>query len=127
VAVKNLTHCVPQESIGIDSSMYSFTWYNSLFLDVLSFPYAVRVMDLFFAEGMKILFQVALAILKLLQRQLLQQNNLEGAVEILNTVQDNLHESPEGLINSLAEFPLSSKRLEKLIKEYGGSGSKVQL
>jgi hypothetical protein len=108
-----------KKSIGIDSSMYSFPWYKSLFLDVLSFPYAVRVMDLFFADGMKTLFRISLAILKLLQRSLLSAN-LETAVLILNNVQTNLQVTPDDLINAMAEFPLATKRLEKLIREYDG-------
>ncbi|KAL2918208.1 GTPase activating protein (GAP) [Polyrhizophydium stewartii] len=49
----------------IQLSVACLPWFLSLYINSLPLPYALRIMDCFFMEGAKVLFQVGLAILKI--------------------------------------------------------------
>jgi hypothetical protein len=49
----------------IQLSVACLPWFLSLYINALPLPYALRVMDCFFMEGAKVLFQVGLALLKI--------------------------------------------------------------
>jgi TBC1 domain family member 8/9 len=48
----------------IQLSVACLPWFLTLFVNSLPLPYALRIMDCFFLEGAKVLFQIGLAILK---------------------------------------------------------------
>jgi Ca2+-binding EF-hand superfamily protein len=48
----------------IQLSVAALPWFLTLFVNSLPLPFALRVLDCFFMEGVKVLFQVGLAILK---------------------------------------------------------------
>ena len=48
----------------IQLSIAALPWFLTLFVNSLPLPYALRVLDCFFMDGVKVLFQVGLAILK---------------------------------------------------------------
>ena len=49
----------------VESIQYAVSWFITLYCGCLPFEYNLRVLDLYLSEGKKILFRVALAILKL--------------------------------------------------------------
>eukprot|EP01096_Ripella_sp_DP13-Kostka_P000270 TRINITY_DN1033_c0_g1_i1.p1 TRINITY_DN1033_c0_g1~~TRINITY_DN1033_c0_g1_i1.p1 ORF type:complete len:472 (-),score=162.47 TRINITY_DN1033_c0_g1_i1:19-1434(-) len=107
---------------GIAASMYCTKWYMEIFISSLPFPFVIRVWDLLFCEGTAVLYKVSLAILKLLQKELLKL----PFEEILRRLQDLgkwlcATITPDDLINACSEFNLPSKRLVKLTKEYEAS------
>ncbi|CCE83586.1 Piso0_004167 [Millerozyma farinosa CBS 7064] len=59
----------------IQLSVISLPWFLSLYLNSLPLVFAFRILDIFFLEGYKTLFQVALAILKLNGEELLQSED----------------------------------------------------
>ena len=97
--------------------MYAFGWYTTIFVNSLSFPYVIRILDLFLVEGVKVLFRISIAILKLLQKDLLQLE-FDQIVLRLRNLNKVILVPPEELINCAMEFTLSDKRLEKLTKGY---------
>lgn len=56
----------------IQLSVVSLPWFLSLFLSTMPLVYAFRILDVFFLQGAKTLFQVALAVLKLNGEELLK-------------------------------------------------------
>ena len=48
----------------IQLSIVALPWFLTLFVNSLPLPYALRILDCFFMDGVKVLFQVGLAILK---------------------------------------------------------------
>ncbi|GAV53258.1 hypothetical protein ZYGR_0AI05420 [Zygosaccharomyces rouxii] len=60
------------EKYDIQLSVVSLPWFLSLFFTSMPLEYAVRIMDIFFMNGSKTLFQVALAILRINGEDLLE-------------------------------------------------------
>ena len=55
---------------GLDPVLYCTEWFMSMFSRTLPWPTVLRIWDMFFFEGVKVLFKVALAVLSLaFQRQ----------------------------------------------------------
>ncbi|KAG8980997.1 hypothetical protein FRC05_003896 [Tulasnella sp. 425] len=61
---------------GVDLPAISFSWFLSLFTDCLPVETLFRVWDVFFVDGMDVLFRVALAILKINEAELLQCDSM---------------------------------------------------
>ncbi|KAJ8049699.1 TBC1 domain family member 9 [Holothuria leucospilota] len=59
------------EDLGI-LSMISLSWFLTVFLSVMPFESAVNVMDCFFYDGAKVIFQIALAVLDANHEELLE-------------------------------------------------------
>jgi hypothetical protein len=49
---------------SIQISVACLPWFLSLYINFLPLPYALRIIDCFFMEGVKVLFQIGLALLK---------------------------------------------------------------
>ncbi|EGR30341.1 plant adhesion molecule 1, putative [Ichthyophthirius multifiliis] len=62
----------------VESIFFATGWYMTLFSSVLPFQYFLRVMDIFFNEKWKIVYRVALAILKLKKKEILQCKSMES-------------------------------------------------
>lgn len=114
----------PQKTQGIAASMYCTKWYMEIFISSLPFPFVIRVWDLLFCEGTAVLYKVSMAILKLLQKELLKL----PFEEMLRRLQDLgkwlcATITPDDLINTCSEFNLPPKRLAKLTKDYETSAA----
>eukprot|EP00210_Caulerpa_lentillifera_P007743 g7389.t1 len=59
----------------IETSQYGAKWCMTLFCFILPFQHLVRVWDVFFLEGWKIAFRTCLAIIRLIESDILKQPN----------------------------------------------------
>lgn len=67
----------------IQLSVVFLPWFLSLFINAMPFVFAFRILDIFFLEGPKTLFQVALAILRINSEALLEVTDDGLVMEIL--------------------------------------------
>uniref|UniRef100_A0A673NGD8 TBC1 domain family member 9B-like n=1 Tax=Sinocyclocheilus rhinocerous TaxID=307959 RepID=A0A673NGD8_9TELE len=79
--------CLPllyehMQDLGVISTI-SLSWFLTLFLSVMPFDSAVLLVDCFFYEGIKVIFQVALAVLHANMDQLLSCSDEGEAMTIL--------------------------------------------
>ncbi|XP_022917577.1 TBC1 domain family member 9B [Onthophagus taurus] len=65
-------------------NMISLSWFLTIFLSVMPYESAVNVMDCFFYDGAKVIFQVALMILELNQEELLRCRDEGEAMQLLS-------------------------------------------
>ncbi|KAJ8963531.1 hypothetical protein NQ317_015802 [Molorchus minor] len=65
------------------TNMISLSWFLTIFLCVMPYESAVNVMDCFFYDGAKVIFQVALMLLEWNQEQLLRCNDEGEAMQLL--------------------------------------------
>ncbi|XP_063045871.1 TBC1 domain family member 9B [Engraulis encrasicolus] len=86
--------CLPllyehMQDLGVISTI-SLSWFLTLFLSVMPFHSAVLLVDCFFYEGIKVVFQVSLAVLHANMDQLMACNDEGEAMTILGRYLDNV-------------------------------------
>ncbi|TSK45889.1 TBC1 domain family member 9B [Bagarius yarrelli] len=86
--------CLPllyehMQELGVISTI-SLSWFLTLFLSVMPFDSAVLLVDCFFYEGIKVIFQVSLAVLHANMEKLLNCNDEGEAMTILGRYLDNV-------------------------------------
>ncbi|KAL8776819.1 MAG: hypothetical protein Q9213_008118 [Squamulea squamosa] len=77
----------------VQLSVVSLPWFLSLYINSMPLVFAVRVLDVFFLEGPKVLFQVGLAILRMNGEELLDVTDDGTFIQILKEYFSHLHES----------------------------------
>ncbi|XP_066128560.1 TBC1 domain family member 9B isoform X2 [Saccopteryx bilineata] len=77
------------QDLGVIASI-SLSWFLTIFLSVMPFESAVVIVDCFFYEGVKVVLQVALAILDAKMKQLLDCSDEGEAMTILGRYLDNV-------------------------------------
>ncbi|CAF1035573.1 unnamed protein product [Adineta steineri] len=73
----------------------SLSWFLTLFICVMPFDSALYVMDIFFYDGIKVLFQLALTILKENEERLLKCQDDGDAIMALTSYLDGLNQDNE--------------------------------
>lgn len=76
----------------VQLSVVSLPWFLSLFINSMPLVFAFRIMDVFFLEGPKTLFQVALAILRVNGEELLDATDDGAVISILKDYFSTLDE-----------------------------------
>uniref|UniRef100_A0A4W3HCI3 TBC1 domain family member 8B n=1 Tax=Callorhinchus milii TaxID=7868 RepID=A0A4W3HCI3_CALMI len=77
------------QELGVISTI-SLSWFLTLFLSVMPFPSAVLLIDCFFYHGIKLIFQVSLAVLEANQEQLLNCADEGEAMTVLGRYLDSV-------------------------------------
>jgi hypothetical protein len=77
----------------IQLSVVSLPWFLSLYINSMPLVFAFRVLDVFFLEGPKVLFQVGLAILRVNGEELLDIQDDGSFISILKSYFSRLDES----------------------------------
>lgn len=77
----------------VQLSVVSLPWFLSLYINSMPLVYAFRVLDVFFLEGPKVLFQIGLAILRINGEELLDATDDGAFISILKSYFSTLEES----------------------------------
>ena len=77
----------------VQLSVVSLPWFLSLYINSMPLVFAFRVLDVFFLEGPKVLFQVGLAILRINGEELLDATDDGAFISILKSYFSRLDES----------------------------------
>jgi len=77
----------------IQLSVVSLPWFLSLYINSMPLVFAFRVLDVFFVEGPKVLFQVGLAILRINGEELLDATDDGTFISVLKSYFSRLDES----------------------------------
>ncbi|XP_071954671.1 TBC1 domain family member 9-like isoform X2 [Antedon mediterranea] len=72
-------------------SMISLSWFLTIFLSVMPFDSAVNIIDCFFFDGAKIIFQIALAVLDANSEKLIDCKDDGQAMTILSRYLENVY------------------------------------
>ncbi|GFS17024.1 TBC1 domain family member 9, partial [Elysia marginata] len=80
------------ETLGL-LSMISLAWFLTIFLSVMPFNCAVNILDCFFYDGARVIFQVSLAILDMRRQELLACREDGEAMAVLCEFMDSVHNS----------------------------------
>lgn len=96
-------------SVDVQLSVASLPWFLSLFINSMPMVFAFRIIDCFFCMGPKVLFQVALAILKINGEQLLQIQDDGGFIHLMReyfaSLDNSAHpDSPDPRARAITRF-----------------------
>ncbi|XP_072519266.1 uncharacterized protein tbc1d10c [Salminus brasiliensis] len=121
------------QSQGVEPLMFATDWLMCLYSRHLPFNTLLRVWDLFFCYGVRVLFQVAVVLVRRCLGEARQRKECEGQMETLEqlrAVRGRVqHEPADAFIQEVCSVPLSSsdlqrqteKELKKWKKERPGS------
>ncbi|XP_059050119.1 TBC1 domain family member 9 [Achroia grisella] len=113
------------DELGV-MKMISLSWFLTLFISVMSYECAVNVMDCFFYDGAKVIFQVTLTILEINKENLLKCTEDGQAMQILSDYLEGIY-NDEAM--ALSTEPRTAKRTIKIqdlvYQSYRTFGGKV--
>lgn len=101
---------------GLPDDLWLLKWLMTAFTMVLSGNVLVRVWDLFLVERIKVLYQVTLAILTLLEPELIEKDTGDMA-EYISDVKSKIKD-PEEFIKLVLSFKIKKNILEQLEKSF---------
>lgn len=100
------------EPLGI-LSMISLSWFLTIFLSVMPFASAVNIVDCFFFDGAKVVFQVALAVLEANKDALMQCKDDGEAMTVLSKYLESVMNYDATLPHMMHSAPLCWKGQNK--------------
>lgn len=106
----------------VQLSVVSLPWFLSLYINSMPLHFATRVLDVFFIEGPKVLFQVGLAILRINGEQLLDASDDGTFISVLKSYFSRLDESahPKSENPKLRAVTRFQELLVVAFKEFSG-------
>lgn len=106
----------------VQLSVVSLPWFLSLYINSMPLHFATRVLDVFFIEGPKVLFQVGLAILRINGEELLDAADDGAFISVLKSYFSRLDESahPKSENPKLRAITRFQELLVVAFKEFAG-------
>ena len=106
----------------IQLSVVSLPWFLSLYINSMPLVFAFRVLDVFFLEGPKVLFQIGLAILRINGEELLDVTDDGAFISVLKTYFSRLDESmhPKSENEKLRAVTRFQELMVVAFKEFSG-------
>jgi hypothetical protein len=104
---------------GLHPSMFASGWFITLFsnFNTLSPPVVAHILDIFFMDGWKVIFRVALAIMGRLEESLLK-HDLEGMIRIFYGFSTTTTNDSAGLLASAMQFKVTESMLQNMAEEF---------
>lgn len=106
----------------VQLSVVSLPWFLSLYINSMPLVFAFRVLDVFFLEGPKVLFQIGLAILRINGEELLDITDDGTFISVLKTYFSKLEESahPKSENEKLRSVTKFQELMVVAFKEFAG-------
>src|SRR5690606_2321393 len=115
--------------INMETSMYATRWYMLLMLENLPFDVAIRIWDIFFLEGSKVIFSLVLSLLSMYERMYflyldindylgeLLKMDFEGVMNFIGTLEKRPVDV-EKLINLTTKHKVKNRVIQSIIAKY---------
>ena len=98
-------------------TLYAAEWFITLFSRDLPFDVLVRIFDVFFLEGFKVIYRFALAFLKIKEKEIIKASEEDG--DIMSIIKGIFKDiEPQKLFSTAFGFSLSRTTIEKFESEY---------
>ncbi|KAL8264494.1 hypothetical protein R6Q59_022624 [Mikania micrantha] len=105
------------EVLGFDVSLVATEWFLCLFSKSLPSETTMRVWDVLFYEGAKVLFNVALAIFKLKEEELLITHHVGDAIKIIQNTTHHLFDPDDLMTVAFEKISFMTTSLSKQRKK----------
>ena len=110
--------------MGYVPQIYASQWFLTLFSIYFPFDTVVRIWDIYLVEGRKTLFRIALAILKINEKELMEAE-MEGLFSVLKDYKDSV--DVEKLLKVAFSFTFSKRLVDQLADEYTGKNADEEI
>ncbi|XP_061788102.1 rab GTPase-activating protein 1 isoform X1 [Nerophis lumbriciformis] len=107
-------------NVGLEAHMYASQWFLTLFTAKFPLYMVFHIIDLLLCEGISVIFNVALALLKTSKDDLIQAD-FEGALKFFRVPvpkRYRFEENAKKLMELACSMKISQKKLKKFEKEY---------
>uniref|UniRef100_H3D6H7 TBC1 domain family member 10C n=2 Tax=Tetraodon nigroviridis TaxID=99883 RepID=H3D6H7_TETNG len=108
------------QQYGVEPLMFATDWLMCLFTRHLPFNALLRVWDLFFCYGVRMLLQVAVVLVRRVLGRAEQRKKCEGQMETLERlrgIREHVQEEADAFIAEVCSVPLSARDLEKQMEK----------
>ncbi|KAI9197289.1 rab-GTPase-TBC domain-containing protein [Polychytrium aggregatum] len=95
--------------------MYMTQWFLTLYTTVLPWPTVLRIWDMFYMQGVKVLFRTGLAIMRILEPSLLKSPTTADLVTLLLHLPPERF-GPDTIVEQSLKISIKSKSLEAMRK-----------
>ncbi|ROL48538.1 Rab GTPase-activating protein 1 [Anabarilius grahami] len=120
-----MQECIPDLyahflNLGLEAHMYASQWFLTLFTAKFPLYMVFHIIDLLLCEGISVIFNVALALLKTSKDDLIQ-TDFEGALKFFRVPVPKRYRSEENakkLMELACSMKISQKKLKKYEKDY---------
>eukprot|EP01132_Coremiostelium_polycephalum_P002324 gene2324-2868_t len=103
--------------LRLDSVNFAIKWFILGFLDTFPFHIILRVWDLIFSEGFKIVYSISITLLKMLEKQLLGKT-FEQCFEVFNSIEHMESINADQFIKSILKNRINPKRIQQIEEQY---------
>ncbi|KAE8965054.1 hypothetical protein PR003_g29933 [Phytophthora rubi] len=108
------------ENEGLHPTMYLTQWFLTLFTYNFPFEFVTRVWDAFLHEGWKVIYRVALALLKVSQKTLLS-SKFETIMEYFRDLPNKV--DTDEVLTAAYRLPIKRSQISHLLEEYHNSSA----
>lgn len=108
------------ENEGLHPTMYLTQWFLTLFTYNFPFEFVTRVWDAFLHEGWKVIYRVALALLKTSQKTLLN-SKFEAIMEYFRELPTKAN--ADEVLSAAFRLPIKRAQIEHLLEQYSSSSA----
>ncbi|KAL4714146.1 hypothetical protein ACJJTC_008500 [Scirpophaga incertulas] len=102
------------DDLGV-MKMISLSWFLTLFISVMPYECAVNVMDCFFYDGAKVIFQVTLTILDINREKLLNCNEDGQAMQVLGEYLEGIYNDEAVALSTEPRTAQKTIKIQELI------------
>eukprot|EP01084_Bolivina_argentea_P081693 147906_1 len=107
------------ESLQITPALYASKWFITIFCYEFPFAFVYRIWDIYLAEGIKFVFRVSLALIKMNEQQILRITEFDQMMKYMQHIHQKGHNvSIEELLRQAFDLPLKHDHLEAIEFKY---------
>merc|ERR1712013_194072 len=106
-----------QLSSPIEPALYASKWFITIFCYEFPFTYVLRLWDIYLHEGIKFVFRVSLALMKMNEAKILSMTDFESMMKYLQRIHCDVA-SVDLLLQKAFALPLKHVHLEELEDKY---------
>lgn len=104
--------------VGLLPSGYAAQWFITCFTDRFNFEYLVRIFDTFLLEGYKVIYRIALALIKKNESKIIEnKGDIVNVMGVINNLFDNIGDV-DSFLNVAFGFHITYKQIEQYEKDY---------
>jgi len=109
------------ESQQIKPALYGSKWFITIFCYEFPFEFVYRIWDCFLSEGIKLVFRVCLAMIKMNEAQILKISDFEPLMKFMQSIHSPQHgqiQDIDSLLQKAFDLPLKHEHLSALQAKY---------